>query len=84
MPLIAGMLLVPIAGVFLIFIGAILGTLAGALGGYIVQMFFASWIVGGLHQLGFSLASESAVWQLGALFGFMGGFFRSSVSTTSK
>ena len=62
--------LAPIALVFLI----VLGTLLGACTGWLVGLFFGETILATLAGFG---ASGFTMWQLGATLGFIGPFFRS-------
>ena len=52
---------------------AVIGTLFGALGGWIVGLFYTNTIHTVLLAFGFNTVQ---VWQLGAFFGFVGGYFR--------
>jgi membrane protein YqaA with SNARE-associated domain len=54
---------------------ALLGTIFGAIGGWIVGLFFDET----LAKLAMAIGLEGTpAWQLGAMLGFVGGFFKSS------
>lgn len=55
----------------------IIGTLFGALGGWIVGLFFTETIMGTLARFGVQTL-DFKMWQLGATLGFISGFFKSS------
>lgn len=61
--------------VVFMFFGCILGTLFGALAGWFVGLFFGKTILAFLATLGIT---GFKMWQVGAVLGFVGGFFRSS------
>lgn len=61
-----------------VFISAILATVFGAVGGFIVGLVFPDT----MSLLSDTIGIEAAPWQLGAMFGFVGSFFRSSVSSS--
>ena len=67
-----GKLLILVAFMFL---GCVLGTLCGAFAGWIVGLFFGKTILAFLATLGITGFN---MWQIGAVLGFVGGFFRSS------
>ncbi len=58
-----------------LFMIVLLGTLFGALAGWIVGLFFTDTILGIFSALG---VQDFAMWQIGAFLGFVGGFFKSS------
>ncbi len=61
----------------LIVVGVLLSTLVGAFVGWLVGLFFGETILGffaGLGITGFKM------WQIGAVLGFISGFFRSPIS----
>lgn len=74
-----------VGGLFLgicgVFFFVILGTLTGALSGYVVGLFFSDTILGVLSQLGIHGVT---MWQFGAFMGFCGGFLRTKVSAEVK
>jgi len=74
--LMTGMAIGMVAGAIMLF--SILGTLFGAIGGWIVGLFFSNTITGVLASAGITGVK---VWELGAFLGFMSGFFRSTVAT---
>ncbi len=63
-------------GLFAVF--GILTTFMGAVSGWFIGLFFEETILGILSSLGISGFS---MWQIGAFLGFVGGFFRTTVST---
>lgn len=65
---------------FVVFIFSILGTLGGAITGWIVGLVFSDSILGVLTSLHIY---NVTMWQLGAFLGFTGAFFRSVVTTKS-
>jgi len=68
-----------LAVVFILFLACILGTAVGALSGWCVSLTpLGGWIKHVLGNPDFTLA------ELGALLGFVGAFFRSSVTKPSK
>ena len=70
-------------GVASLFILAILfGTLGGAFVGWVVGWFFTETITAGFAAFGVDI-SRLDMWQVGAFLGFVGGFFKSSLVTTS-
>lgn len=68
-----------LGGVALLFLGALLNTLVGAFAGWVVGLVFDD----SMRLLAEVLNVKAAPYQLGAIFGFIGGFFRSSL-TSSK
>lgn len=68
--------LVFVAGVM--FLGCILGTLFGAFAGWVVGLIFGKTILSFFAALGIT---GFKMWQIGAVLGFVGGFFRSSSTT---
>lgn len=70
-----------VLGIGMIAVFAILGTLFGAIGGWIVGLFFGTTIlkVGALYGL-----HGVTMWELGATLGFVGSFFKSSVAAKGK
>ena len=64
-----------------LFLGALLSTLGGAFAGWVVGMFWPHTMAILLAKLG--LAGVQ-MWQLGAMLGFVGSFFRSSTSSSSS
>lgn len=62
-------------GLFMIF--GILTTFMGAFSGWFIGLFFGETILGILSSLGITGFS---MWQIGAFLGFVGGFFRTTVT----
>lgn len=62
----------------MVFVGILAGTLLGALAGWIVGWFFYDELA--LLAKAINMAGVEP-WRIGAIFGFVGGFFRSSMST---
>lgn len=59
-----------------LFLSPLLGVIAGSFVGWVVSItFFESWIKDALHSFGVMNVNLTC---LGALLGFVGGFFRSS------
>ena len=77
MKVIVGSLLV-VAGLFIV---VSFGTLIGALSGWVVGLFFGDTILGILACLGIT---GFKMWQIGAFLGFVGGFFKSSLSSSNS
>jgi predicted PurR-regulated permease PerM len=65
------------------FFAAIMGPLFGGLAGWIVGFFFTDPILDFLRRFGVNTAGLT-VWQIGAALGFIGGFFKATLSTSSK
>ena len=61
-----------------LFFASILGTLLGAFAGWVVGLFFGETILGIFAAIGIS---GFKLWQLGAFLGFVGSFFRLSISS---
>jgi len=66
----AGLFLLP----FILFFATIIGTVAGAIGGWAVGLFYGDTILFILNQLG---VHGVTMGQFGAFLGFVGGFFKS-------
>ena len=64
-----------------LFLLPLVGTVLGALAGFVVGIFFGDTILGILSQLG---VTGVAMWQVGAFLGFVGGYFRSAGASKSK
>lgn len=62
---------------FMFFFAISLATVFGAIGGWFIGLFFGNTILGILSQLG---VHNVAMWQFGAFLGFVGGFFKTSVT----
>lgn len=60
-------------------LAALLSTLAGAFIGWVVGWFFADTILGFIAALG---VTGFKMWQVGAVLGFVGSFFKTNVSST--
>ena len=63
-----------IGAVALLFFSTLLGTVIGAFSGWVVGWFFAETILGFFSSIGIQ---GFEMWQLGAVLGFIGPFFRS-------
>ena len=63
---------------FLVFVAVLFGTLIGALAGWVVGWFFETTILGMFAAFGIT---GFKMWQIGAFLGFVGGFFKASLST---
>lgn len=61
----------------IVFIGAVLAPVFGALGGEIVSWFFPDTFQAVMEHLGIE---DMRLWQVGAVLGFVGSFFRCHVS----
>lgn len=66
-----------------LFVGVILNTLLGIVSGWAVGLFFDQSIKQALTGFGFNVAGVE-MWQIGAALGFVGGFFKSNLSTKEK
>lgn len=75
---IVGGLFLGICGVFFF---VILGTLMGALSGWVVGLFFSDTILGILAQFGIHNITMT---QFGAFMGFIGGFLKTKVTAEVK
>ena len=71
--------LVGLFAIVLLFFVAIGGALVGALSGWLVGLLFDETLRLLAHAMGIPAA---APYQLGAMFGFVGAFFRSQLSTS--
>lgn len=67
----------------LMFAAPLLGVLGGAFSGWVVGLFFADTVLAFVGRLGID-TTGLAMWQLGASLGFIGAFFKSTFSNTSK
>lgn len=59
----------------LIFLSPIIGVFTGALAGYLVGLVFTDSVMHSLNAFGVD-TNNLTMWQLGAMLGFIGGFFR--------
>ena len=73
--MIAGVLIFLVALLALPLVGALLGAFAGLVVGVVFSGTFDTWLVY------FGLADRVAPWQVGAMLGFVGPFFRSISSS---
>ncbi len=64
-----------------LFVFPLLGAFFGGVSGWIVGIFFGDAILGLFAALG---VKGISMWQLGVTLGFVGGFFRSSSSSSNK
>lgn len=65
----------PVLSLALIFTTPVIGVALGALAGWVVGLFFGTTILGTLSHFGVN-TSDLAMWELGAMLGFVGGFFK--------
>ena len=66
-----------IAGI-LLFVAVVLGTILGAFTGWILSLtFLGDWIISGFKAFGVN--SEGKLVVIGAMLGFLSGFFKSSI-----
>lgn len=70
-------ILTGVAITFLVLIGPLLGAFAG----WVVGLFWGDEILKVLHAFG--MKEGVSMWHLGAALGFIGGFFRSTLTTTN-
>ena len=61
----------------MMFLGWLISTLFGAFAGWVVGLFFGKTILAFFAALGIT---GFKMWQIGAVLGFVGGFFRNSIS----
>lgn len=78
MPLIA-VLVGAVAFTALLFISVLFGTVIGAFAGWVVGLVFTDTMITLAKMLG---QPGMEAWQLGAILGFVGSFFRSSSSSS--
>ena len=64
----------------LIFLSPLIGISVGAFAGYVVGQFFPGTV--GLVGSAITGGATIPAWQVGAILGFVGGFFKSSVNTS--
>jgi membrane protein YqaA with SNARE-associated domain len=78
---IAAVIIAAVAGIIgLVFVGVLLATVLGGVVGWIVGLFFPEIIASLNSIMGLSLSN----FEMGAMLGFVGGFFRSTLRTESK
>ena len=76
-------LFVLLIAAFFMFIFPLLGVLFGAFSGWVVGLVFGDWLLVTLSALvGYEIPVSMAA--LGALLGFIGGFLKTNVTSTSK
>lgn len=75
-------LLALLAVALAIFIAPLIGITFGALAGYIVGQFFPGTV--GLVGSAISGGAVLPAWQVGAILGFVGGFFKTRIKTSNK
>ena len=63
------------------FLGILLNTLVGIFVGWVVGLFFSETILSIFAMLGIK---GVAMWQVGAFLGFVGGFFRTTVTNKKE
>ena len=80
--LIAGVLGVVVVVAVVLFFTTI-STFFGAVGGWIVGLFFADTIMSALSAFGVD-TSKLTMWQLGAFLGFIGGYLRAVQTNTNS
>lgn len=73
--------MITIAATFLVlmFLTPILGVLFGAFGAWVIGLFFGDTILLGFQRFGIDTTGWS-MWQLGVFFGFVGGFFKATLT----
>lgn len=64
-----------------VFVLCLIGTIVGSLSGWAVGLLFGETILGIFAAFGLKGFS---MWQIGAFLGFVGGFFRTSVTSKSN
>lgn len=70
-----------IAVTVVILFNPLFSTLLGVIGGWFVGLFFSDTILGFLQQIGIK---GLAMWQVGAVLGFVSGFFRTALQFKNK
>lgn len=76
--IILGLIVAIVAGVML-FVAIIFGTAFGALTGYLLSLtILGDWIISGFKMFGFNISGNLTV--VGAMLGFLSGFFKTSVT----
>ena len=73
-------LIVFLAVVGLLFLAPLLGALFGAFAGWVVGLMFSDTILTFFSQLGIT---GFEMWQIGLVLGFVGGFFKTVVTSKS-
>lgn len=77
-----GIVVAIVAAIFLFF-NIIISTAFGALTGYVLSLIFlGDWIIQGFQIFGIDASGQLVV--IGALFGFMSGFFKSSTTVNKE
>lgn len=71
-------LLAIVAFAVVLFLGILAGTALGALAGWVVGLVFSDTMIRLATMIG---QPDMPAWQIGAILGFVGGFFRSSMTT---
>lgn len=72
-----------VAAVAFVFFIVILGTLMGAIAGWIIGLFFSNTILSTLARFGVDVV-DLRMWQLGATLAFVGSFFKAIQNSRSK
>lgn len=75
---ILGFLATGVIAALLLMVGSLSGAVFGAAGGLVVGWWFGDTILNLLQQLGLHITS---MWALGMTLGFIGGFFKSTLTT---
>jgi hypothetical protein len=65
----------------MVFISPLIGVIFGAFSGWVVGLFWTNTLTAGLAAVGIT---GLKLWQIGATLGFVGGFFKTSVTSKSK
>lgn len=71
-----------VGGAAFLFVACLLGPLFGGLAGWIVGFFWTDAILDFLRRFGVDTAGLT-VWQIGVGLGFMGGFFKATLTEKS-
>lgn len=69
--------------IVLLFLAPLIGVLCGAFSGWIVGFWWTDPILNFLSRFGLDTAGLT-LWQIGAALGFLGSFFKSTLTTTKE